>query len=178
MKLPVSSYPAISIIRAVATTSRWLSRSSSCADIRSLIRSSSGAFRLASARSSIYVHSLAEASWERAAVSGSSGGVSIRSAHWWNSVRSAMGTPRSSQITCMGSGMASALTRSARPSAAIRSSSVSVISCTRGRRLSTLRAVNALASSLRSRVCWGGLVPATVSSNSPLTGLVWPWEAA
>lgn len=73
--------------------------------------------------------------------------------------RSRKGTPNSSQMTVIGSGKASASTRSARPSgaASIASRSSSVNSWTRGARDATRRAVKARATSPRSRVCCGAL---------------------
>ncbi len=75
-----------------------------------------------------------------------------------NDSRSRSGTPRSSQITEMGSGKDNASTRSARPSgaASMRSSSASVVFWMRGVSSSTRRVVNSRATSLRSRVWSGG----------------------
>lgn len=76
------------------------------------------------------------------------------------SSRSSKGTPSSSQITVIGRGNANASIRStgspSAPRAAMASSSSSVIASIRGRSASTRREVNALLTSLRSRVWSGG----------------------
>ena len=48
MRLTVVSWPAMSSIMAIATSSSWLSRSSSASAIRALISASSGRARFAS----------------------------------------------------------------------------------------------------------------------------------
>ena len=76
-----------------------------------------------------------------------------------NDVRSASGTPSSSQITPIGSGKAKASSRSTSAGpAAIRSASRPAIASMRGRRAAMARTVKARLTSLRSRVWSGGSV--------------------
>ncbi|BCJ58821.1 hypothetical protein Jiend_22430 [Micromonospora endophytica] len=83
----------------------------------------------------------------------------IASDQTWNRCRSANGTPSSSQITWIGNGVAKCSTRSTGgPAATMASISSSAICRARGRSCSTRRAVNALATSRRSRVCSGGSI--------------------
>lgn len=79
--------------------------------------------------------------------------VQARKASW-----SLSGTPRISQITIIGRGWAKASIRSARRSvrAAIASRSPSTICRIRGRRASIRPGAKEGATSLRSRVWWGG----------------------
>jgi hypothetical protein len=70
---------------------------------------------------------------------------------------SAAGTPSNSQITCTGSGREKLVIRSAGWGRAVNAPMSSLtIAATRGRSASIRRTVNALATSLRSRVCSGG----------------------
>lgn len=69
---------------------------------------------------------------------------------------SAGGTPSSSQMTVIGSGMAKSCIRSASPCGAILSMSWSTIDATRGRSASIRRGANACDTTRRSRVCSGG----------------------
>ncbi len=94
-----------------------------------------------------------------------------------NASRSSMGTASSSQITVMGSGKANASSSSTSSLPAIWSSSSAVISSILGRSCSIRRAVNALVTSLRSRVWSGGsllsMCALSTSANSPRSaGLV------
>src|ERR671932_1819051 len=76
-----------------------------------------------------------------------------------NDVRSASGTPSSSQMTPIGRGKAKASSRSASAGpAAIRSASRPAIASIRGRRAAMARTVKARLTSLRSRVWSGGSV--------------------
>lgn len=91
----------------------------------------------------------------------------------WKAPRSASATPRSSQITVMGSGWAKTSIRSARRSgrASIPSSSPSTISWMRGRSVSIRPGAKERPTSRRSRVWSGGsarimLALASVRSRS------------
>ncbi|CAM5733289.1 hypothetical protein STENM223S_05877 [Streptomyces tendae] len=130
------------------------SPSSSALWISALIRSSPGCRRLPSTSVARYC------AIEAAAALRTSGSEAPMASfdQVRNDSRSKSGTPRSSQITEMGSGKDNASTRSARPSgaASIRSSSASVVFWMRGASSSTRRVVNSRATSLRSRVWSGG----------------------
>ncbi len=76
--------------------------------------------------------------------------------HGRSSGRSASGTPSRSLITATDSGSATSATRSPPPASASRSTSRSTFAWTRPRSRSTIRGVNALATSRRSRVWSGG----------------------
>ena len=93
---------------------------------------------------------------------------------------SAAGTPSISQITRAGSGSENPATRStgwAWP--AIASMSWLTMPATRGRSASTRRAVNALATSLRSLVCPGGSIPLIEpAANISKPGRAWPGATA
>ena len=95
---------------------------------------------------------------------------------------SAAGTPMNSMMTVDGSGYVTSAMRSPPPAASIRSSSPSVISLIRGRIASTARGVNALLTSLRSRVWCGGLangsaVPSCRSNSAISSRSDWGTEA-
>ena len=92
-----------------------------------------------------------------------------------NSVRSSARTPSSSQMTVIGSGAANDGSRSARSCPASPSSSSAVISSIRGRSRATVRPVNALLTSLRSREWSGGSV---LSMWCPSASPKPPWVVA
>ncbi len=154
MRFTVVSWPATSSRNAIETSSSVVSRSPASSVCTSAEKNVS--FGSASA--------MAVTCWSRnaaiapPAASTCSGVPKVSSwlDHSRKSSRLSIGIPSSSQITVMGSGNAKTSSRStSSPSFSLEISSAA-ISCTRGRSSSTRRAVNALVTSLRSRVWCGG----------------------
>ncbi len=162
IRLTVVSWPATSSRNAIEISSVWSSRSSSSLACTSAEKMSSpGVARLLS------ISAARKAYMEAAAASTSSCFESVSSVpdQTRKSSRWSIGTSSSSQITVMGSGNASASSRSTSDLPTISSRSWSVISWMRGRRASIRRAVNALLTSLRSRLCAGGSLLSMCDAN-------------
>ena len=103
-------------------------------------------------------------------------------AHPWNCSRSSNGTPSSSQIIVIGSGSATACTKSTGCSIfSIASSRPSTTSWARPRSACMRRAVNVALTSRRMRVCSGASIPRIESSmgkNSDMRPTSVPMVAA